>query len=218
MLLDKKEYFFSHLTRMKVVDKDGKTVGKPGDALLDSETLQVKSLILFGSFLEEKMEDLKLKEDVDPIVPLGSIAEEKVSEKKIVLSEGHDQLEATSSGWTVPEGTIQFSKLKKVHVFDKDGNKIGTVIDIGYHEDGTYTLVLGGGFMEEFLEKIKVFADKDLLVPQKSISELGMDKITIKHSRKDLKTTIEENVAPEQIIAKHQVGFVPRGFSHQSFR
>ena len=62
------DYFFSELTKFKVVDNEGNNLGRVGDVLLNSEDISIDSLILFGSILEEKMEDIGLREDIDPIV------------------------------------------------------------------------------------------------------------------------------------------------------
>ncbi|MHA2364097.1 MAG: PRC-barrel domain-containing protein [Candidatus Hodarchaeales archaeon] len=213
MIKSGKDYFFSVLTKFKVLDSENKSLGRIGDALF-SKDLSLDSLILFGSIIEEKMEDIGLREDIDPIISVKDIVEEDIKGKKLKITKLKTQIPTTGKDWKPPEDLYQFTKLRKIPVYDKNEEKIGTIIDIAFHTDGTYTLVIGGSFLEEFLERIKIFADKDLLVPKKYIKEFSMEKIIVFHAKMELSTTIDEKINPDQIFADHKIGFVPRGYAN----
>ena len=184
----KSDFFFSHLSQYRVEDKNGKIIGRPGDALFLLKDLSIDSLILFGGLLEEKLEDLHLKENIDPIVPVSVIKTVDQKKKKITLNVGREELSATDDNYKAPAGKIQYLKLKKLPIFEKENERIGRVIDIHYRTDGKYSFIVGGSALEEFLEKIRVIPDKDLIVPSTSITEIS-DKIAIKLSKIDLITT-----------------------------
>lgn len=211
MFKDGDDIFFSQLTKYKVYGSDGKSIGRIGDALLKKDNLSLSSLILYGSFLEEKLESVGLRDDVDPIVSVSDIQSEEIQEKKIIISKSKAEIPTTTSKWEAPADHWQFSKLKKIPVFGKDAKKIGTIIDICFHNDGLYTLVLGGGFLEEFLESIKIFPDKDLLVPSSSIKEIKNDQILLKESEIDLRTTLQSEITPQEVFKNRKIGFVQRG-------
>ena len=210
----KSDFFFSHLSQYRVEDKNGKIIGRPGDALFLLKDLSIDSLILFGGLLEEKLEDLHLKENIDPIVPVSVIKTVDQKKKKITLNVGREELSATDDNYKAPAGKIQYLKLKKLPIFEKENERIGRVIDIHYRTDGKYSFIVGGSALEEFLEKIRVIPDKDLIVPSTSITEIS-DKIAIKLSKIDLITTLEDpNLNPEDILKSNKVGFVSKDVNY----
>lgn len=215
MFLDdkKSDFFFSQLSQFKVEDKNGKNIGKPGDALFTKD-FRIDSLILFGGLLEEKMEDLHLRENVDPIVPISVIQTVDETNKKIVLNVAKDELKSTNNSFVAPEGLMQFIKLKKLPIFEKNNEKIGRVVDIFFEKDGKFKLIVGGGALEEFLEKVRVIPDKDLIVPGSSLVGDITDKITIKLDKMQLLSTLEEvKDDPNQLLTTDKVSFIPRGMN-----
>lgn len=214
MFFDEKHFFFSHLSQFKVEDKNGKRIGNPGDALF-SEDLKIDSLILFGGMLEEKMEDLGLRENIDPIVPISTIKSFDEKNKKIVLNVAKEELKTTNNEYKAPEGFIQYIKLKKLPIFEKNNERIGRVIDIFFNAKGGYSFIVGGSALEEFLEKVRIIPDKDLIVPSSSVTEIS-DKIKINNAKSDLITTLYENPSdPEKFLGKNKVVFVPKNTSYQ---
>lgn len=210
----KNDFFFSQLAKYKVEDKNGVTIGKPGDALLSTKDLSIESLILFGGMLEEKMEDIGLKENIDPIVPLTTIVSVDDKDKKIVLNVSKDDLKTTDNNYKAPDGKIQYIILKKLGIFSKDSEKIGRVIDIHFKQDGSYSLIVGGSGLEEFLEKVRVIPDKDLIVPKSAVTSIGSD-IKIKSNKKDLLSTLEDSKEnPKEFLAVDKVAFIPRGTNY----
>lgn len=216
---DKKNFFFSQLTQFEVEDKDGKKIGRPGDALL-TKGMKIDSLILFGGHLEEKLEALHLRENIDPIVPVSSI--ESIDEKKgiIRLKEAKRELRTTDKNFIAPAGLIQYIKLKKLPIYEKNNIKIGRVIDILFKANGDYSFIVGGGTLEEFLEEIRVIPDKDLIVPRSSVTEIS-DKIKINEQKNELITTLFENIEhSNNYVESKKSEFVPKkskNFNYENF-
>ena len=217
MLLEqnKEDFFFSKLSQFKVEDKNGKNIGKPGDALFSKKDLSINSLILFGGMLEEKLEDLGVKENIDPIVPLSSIASIDKKSKKIVLKVAKEDLKNTNNSFVAPDGMIQYIKLKRLPIYEKGNEKIGRVIDIHFLKQGSYKFIVGGSALEEFLEKVRIIPDKDLIIPSNAVTEIS-DKIQIKLNKNDLLSTLEErgqDKDPNEILTNQKAGFFPRGMN-----
>ena len=216
MLIDKNfDFFFSNLAKFKVVDKNNVVVGRPGDALLNEKDLSIHSFIIFGSMLEERLEDMGFKENIDPIVPINLVEKEDISKRIYKLKVSKDELKATDNNFTAPMGTIHLIKLKKLSVFDKNNEKIGRVIDIFFQKNGKFQFIIGGSALEEFLEKIKIYPDIDLIVPSDSIAEISVESIKLKVSKIDLKTTLYSDVGSKDISKTSKPSFIPKGYSNQ---
>lgn len=87
---------------------------------------------------------------------------------------------------------INFSELKAKKVIDTDGVRIGSFIDVRFDEEGATWFVLGGGFVQETLEKLHIRPNIDLLVPAEWIDTVGSDEIVLKQSVFQLESTCEE--------------------------
>ena len=215
MIKDMDDCLFSYLNNFKVVDKNGEGIGHVGDVLLGKDDLNISSLIVHGSFLEEKLEDLGVKEDIDPIVPVNLIDDVDLKNTTIKLSEEKSKLETTTKGWSPSDDVYQYSKLKKTPVHDSNKKKIGSIIDIFWQSKDKYVLILGGGWLEEFLESIKVFADRDLIVPKVNVSSFSYAEITLNVTEVKLKDTIMENLKPKALLESQKPGFIARGSMNQ---
>ncbi|MHA2362663.1 MAG: GNAT family N-acetyltransferase [Candidatus Hodarchaeales archaeon] len=191
-----------------MIDSENKPLGRIGDALLTQDLL-LDSLILFGSIIEEKMEDIGLREDIDPIVSIQDIIEEDIENKIIKINKSKLTIPTTNNDWKPPDNVYQLSRLKNILVYDENGEKIGTIIDIVFHSDKTYTLVLGGEFLRIYLKQYEISSDINLLIPKRFIKEISHEKIIIEHDI-DLKTTYRENIDLEKQFVQHQVGFISR--------
>ena len=206
---DKKNFFFSQLSQFEVVDKDSKKIGKPGDALFTKE-LNFNSLILFGGLLEEKMEALHLRENIDPIVPISDIDSIDYKKGIIRLNKTKNDLNKMDKNFPVPDGLIQYTKLKKLAIYEKNNVKIGRVIDILFKARGGYSFIVGGSGLEEFLEKIRIIPDNDLIVPSSSVVDIS-NKIKINENKDELITTLFENVNnPINYLENKKSEFVPK--------
>ncbi|MHA2363597.1 MAG: PRC-barrel domain-containing protein [Candidatus Hodarchaeales archaeon] len=165
--------FFSYLKKFKVLDKDDKVLGHIGDLLLNKENINIHSLIIYGSFIEEKLEDIGLREDIDEIVPLNVFTQQNLTEKHLKIKKWKRDLKTTGKGWKVPENCYQFSKLKKIPVYNRSNEKIGKIVDIGFDNKGRYFIIVRGKFLAG------IFADEDLFIPQINIKTFSEEKIVL---------------------------------------
>jgi sporulation protein YlmC with PRC-barrel domain len=100
---------YSILQKMEIIDSHGKKVGHAID--VDFDTTGAVSMVVGGSFIEEKLEALGLKADVDIIVPgdvISSITD------KIRLNVSKDDLETTMEEAIKPESTKKARESRQV--------------------------------------------------------------------------------------------------------
>ncbi|MFW9958576.1 MAG: PRC-barrel domain-containing protein [Candidatus Odinarchaeota archaeon] len=100
---------YSVLERMEIIDNHGKKVGHAID--IDFDVSGAVSMIVGGSFIEEKLEALGLKADVDIIVPgnvISSITD------KIHLRVSKDELETTMVEAIKPESVKRTQEKRQV--------------------------------------------------------------------------------------------------------
>ena len=81
----------SELAKLKVVDSDGFRVGKVMDVWFDENTKPW--LVIGGGFIEETLENLGVKPDIDLLIPADFISE--IQEKEVCLKWTRFQLGAT---------------------------------------------------------------------------------------------------------------------------
>lgn len=87
---------------------------------------------------------------------------------------------------------ISFSELQTKRVIDADGVRIGTIIDVRFDEEGSTWFVLGGGFVQQTLQKLHIRPNIDLCVPAEWIERVGPDEISLKRSVFQLESTCQE--------------------------
>jgi sporulation protein YlmC with PRC-barrel domain len=100
-------------------------------------------------------------------------------------------LKTTLDEDSIPKGEIRWSELKDKYIIDKDDVGVGNAIDIDFDIDGTASLTVGGGIIEETLESLGIKADVDIIVPAETIESMG-DKIKLKVSKDELKLTMDK--------------------------
>ncbi|MHA2142593.1 MAG: hypothetical protein ACXADF_13580, partial [Candidatus Thorarchaeota archaeon] len=81
---------------------------------------------------------------------------------------------------------------------DKDGVGVGKAIDIDFDIDGSASLTVGGGIIEESLEAIGLKSDIDIIVPAETIESMH-DKIKLKVSKADLKLTMDKALESAEV-------------------
>ncbi len=87
---------------------------------------------------------------------------------------------------------ISFSELKKKKIIDSDGIPIGHIIDLNFDGDGRIWFVIGGGFVEETLERLNIRPDIDLLLPVDWMEVIEEDRILLNRTSFQLGSTCEE--------------------------
>ena len=184
------ELKYSDIRGKEVIDSDGDVVGEVIDWVFDctDNKLNPKFIVIGGGRVEELLESIGARPDIDPIVSLESVA--SITDK-VYLSVDDKTLKKTIDPGVMCEDDIPFTKLSEIKVVDNDNFKIGNVIDIWFDEDNMMWLVLGGGFFEELLERLKAQPDIDLLVPPYFIDSIGKDKIKLNVSKFQLESTCE---------------------------
>ncbi|MHA1169035.1 MAG: PRC-barrel domain-containing protein, partial [Candidatus Hodarchaeales archaeon] len=86
------------------------------------------------------------------------------------------------------------SELSKMDVIDKTGTKIGRINDVAFFDDDCLSFIIGGSATEEFLEKIGVIDDVDLIVPRQNITSVQDNKIMVNLTRDELTTTLAGDI------------------------
>ena len=177
------------MKKIDVVDSSGKKVGNVGDMTFTfDKRLKLSKFILAGPRFEEFLESIKVKPDRDPVFDSSLIT--KVDEK-VHLDTSVNSLKTTLDKNAIAEGEIRLSKLEKMDIVDSTGKKIGRAIDVDFDVDGTASLIVGGGFIEEKLEAVGLKADIDIIVPSDVITSIS-NKICLSVSRSELSTTIDD--------------------------
>lgn len=174
-----------------VIDSKGEKFGEIMDCIFDisNNKIDLKYFVVGGGMVEEFLESIKVKPDIDPILKLDDI--ENIGDK-VHLKVQCESLKKTLDPGVMTENDIKFSALSDVKVEDSDGFKIGFIIDIWYDSEGQMWLVLGGGFFEELLERIHAQPDIDLLVPPHFIESVDRKHIKLNRTRFQLESTCED--------------------------
>lgn len=172
-----------------VIGSDGEKIGRISDMTFtfDGE-LKLSQFILAGSAWEEFLESVGAKPDMDPVFD-GSLIE-KIGDR-IQLNTSSNSLKSTLDKDAIPTGEIRLSTLEDMDILDESGVKVGRAVDIDFDVDGTVSLTVGGGFIEETLESLGFKKDVDIIVPGSTISTIT-DTIQLKVSKDSLGLTMDE--------------------------
>jgi sporulation protein YlmC with PRC-barrel domain len=177
------------LRNCDVVDSDGQKVGRINDMTFTFDgQFKLEQFVLAGSNWEEFLESIKVKPDRDPLFEASMIR--RIGDT-VQLDSNENALKTTLDENAIPKGEIRWSELSKKHIFDKDDVSVGKAIDIDFDLDGTASLIVGGGMIEETLERIGLKDDIDIIVPAEAIESIG-DKIKLKVSKDELKLKMDE--------------------------
>lgn len=182
-----KGLFFSQLSNYYVFDVNDAKIGRVGDLLLTREGYNIHSLIIFGGFFEEKLENLRVIDDRDEIIPITELNRERVELGKLYTKSSKDNYDVTSRRWDHEEGLLLFSKLRRTPVLDSDGVKIGFITDLVFHEDGNISFIVDPtSGLQHILTLMSIRARHDLLIPEEYITQLDYESIQIRYNQKQL--------------------------------
>ena len=175
------------LRNCDVVDSSGEKVGKIGDLTFTFDgSLKLKQFILAGSKWEEFLESAKFRPDKDPLLDANLIT--RIGDR-IQLSTNVNSLKTTLDEGAISEDEFRWSDLSKLDIYDTHDVKVGRAVDIDFDLDGSASLIVGGGLIEESLESAGLKADIDIIVPAKTIASMS-DKIKLTVSKDDLALTM----------------------------
>lgn len=168
-----KDLYFDQLKHFEVIDVDNKVIGKTRDAILSSKDFSILALITYKGLLEEKLEEIHLKEDHSILVPSEAINTIDEDSKKIILkiSKG-ELLNAGDQLYNSNYDTINYSKLRKMRVYLAHLENIGYPVSILFKSDGLNILIVGGKELEHFLKEIRKPTNTYLKVSIPSISKI----------------------------------------------
>lgn len=185
------ELKFSDIKNKDVTDASGEKVGRVVDFIVrfTDNRIDLKSVVLGGGRIEELLESLGLRPDKDPVFQLDCI--DSISDI-VHLKVDVSTLKTTLDPSAMEAGDMKMSELAKLRVVDSDGFKVGNVMDVWFDDNTKPWLVIGGGFLEETLEKLGAQPDIDLLLPAEFISEIREKEICLKWTRFQLEATCKD--------------------------
>ncbi|TFG03738.1 hypothetical protein EU538_13065 [Candidatus Thorarchaeota archaeon] len=184
---------FSQIKGKDVVDANGKKIGRAVDFVVtftDDNWIELKSVILGGSRVEELLESIGARPDIDPVFQLDCISQ--IDEEMVRLAVAGDTLKDTLDSDVIGANDMKMSDLSKIKVTDSDGFKIGNAIDVWFDASGDLWLVLGGGFLEETLESLNAQPDIDLLVPSYAVKSMSRKDICLKWTKFQLESNAQD--------------------------
>jgi sporulation protein YlmC with PRC-barrel domain len=206
---------FSDLKNKNVIDAKGEKIGKVIDFIVrfEDNKIVLKSVILGGSRIEEFLESIGAKPDIDPLFQLDCI--DRIEETVVLGVEG-DSLKTTMDSSTMEPGDMKLSDLSKYKIIDADGFDIGKVINIWFDSTDKIWLVIGGSFVEETLEKLKIQPDIDLLIPQEHMRSISDDEIHLKWTKFQLSSTCSDAYEKykRELSSRHE----PKDARHEQIR
>ncbi len=201
---------FSEMKNKDILDNKGQKIGRVIDFhfLYEGGKVNLKSIVMGGGRIEEFLESVGLRADIDPFFPLEVI--DRFENNQLHLKVEYEKL---TKPVELGPNEMRLSTLSKRKIIDLDNNNIGNIIDVVFDEKGSPWFVVGGGFFEEFSERIGIRPDIDLLVPQTYVTNITEEAINIKYSKMQLSTTAEADwEAHKRELTKEPVQV---GSSHQ---
>lgn len=179
---------FSDLKNKEIVDSNDETIGRVIDFhfVLQDRKIIFTSIVMGGSRIEEFLERIGAKADIDPFFSLDLI--DRYENGKLYLNIPYEKLtEPVKMG----ENEKLLSDIGKLAVIDPDGNNLGKTRDVVFDEKARPWFRVEGGFFEETFEKLGIRADIDPLFPPEFIDKITDDKIILKHNKMTLLTSAE---------------------------
>ncbi len=184
------------LKKYDVVDSNGEKIGRIGEMTFTfDKELKLAHFILVGSRWEELMESLGIRPDIDPVFNASHIT--KITDR-IHLDTTTNELKLAIDPEVPPDEEHRLSNLDGMDIYDKEGLKVGNIIDIDFDADGMASFTVGGGIIEETLEAIGLKADIDIIVPANTVESIT-DTVKLFVSKDDLQLTMDEALQDETV-------------------
>jgi sporulation protein YlmC with PRC-barrel domain len=184
------------ISNCDVVDSSGQKVGRINDMTFTFDgQFKLEQFVLAGSDWEEFLESIKMRPDRDPLFDASMIR--RIGDE-VHLESNVNALKTTLDKGAIPKGEFRWSELSKKDIVDKDDVPVGKAVDIDFDLDGTASLTVGGGLIEETLEKIGLKDDIDIIVPAETIHSIG-DTIKLKVSKDELRLTMDKELDTPEV-------------------
>jgi len=130
----------SDLKRYAIYDSKGQDIGEPIDiALNTNDEYRASSIIIGGGFIEELLEELEKRDNIDEFFSFSQIS--RIENSTIHLNIKEEELNKTDAQGNLPKGLIRFNTIHRMKVVDTSGNSIGEVHDIVFKEGHTYLVI-----------------------------------------------------------------------------
>ncbi|MHA2296892.1 MAG: PRC-barrel domain-containing protein [Candidatus Hodarchaeales archaeon] len=156
MVLDNES--LSSLSLRKVVDGNGKTIGRIKDAIVNKKDLIFRGFVIHGSKWEEMLEDINIKQDVDPLITPDLVV--TINDSTIVLNKPENELPNAMAPGTLAENEMFLTDLRKIPLKDPSGKNIGILTDIFFEKDEKVAYQIDGKEFIIFLSQY--FLSRDL--------------------------------------------------------
>jgi sporulation protein YlmC with PRC-barrel domain len=190
---------FGYLKNFKVYDKDDNELGKVIDFTVDRD-YKPRNFILGGSFLEELRESLGLKPDDDPVVKISDITNISLNDNLIKLRATSEEVCTKLDSSAFEKGEMMFSQICKRSVIASDGSSIGRIVDALFSSNNPVSFVLGDSKFVEFLERIGLASNYDLLIPSKNVMSIDDESVKIDKSREELSVLLNNEAVGEREV------------------
>ena len=179
---------YSEIKNKEVIDANGEKIGNVSDAIFDisGNNIELRHFVLGGGRIEELLESMKARPDIDPICSIENI--DSISDK-VYLNVTKLSLLKTIDPGVLTDSHIKFSQLSKIQIHDSDGFKVGNMTDLWFDKESTMWFLIGGGFFEELLERIRAQPDCDLIIPSDLIRSVNSDAIVFGQTKFQLEST-----------------------------
>jgi sporulation protein YlmC with PRC-barrel domain len=195
------------IKKKDVIDSTKETVGKISDmTFIFDEKLKLSKFILGGSRWEEFLESIKVRPDNDPVFE-GSLITQ--IDDHVHLDTTRNSLKTTLDKDAISDDEIRLSMMEKMEIFDVDGVKVGRPLAVNFNRDGSVSVIVGGGFIEEKLEALGIKSDVDIIVPGNVISSIG-EKIHLNVSKDSLGVTMDKALKEKELIDAKRKGSLER--------
>jgi sporulation protein YlmC with PRC-barrel domain len=180
----------------RVIDPNGKNLGRIKDAVVDKRNLSVRGFVIKGGAWEELLEKLGIMKDVDPLLPMALI--EKITDENVVINKLYSELQNAMDPAALTDDEVFFSRFKEMPVFDKNGDEIGFITDVHF-DNKKLSYQLGGKKFIEFLkgnnwsENLMYLSEKADLVFSNEVNGYEL-QLTIKDMEKTAKLNLSNLV------------------------
>lgn len=175
----------------KVVGSKGNQIGTIRDAVINKETLALRGFVVYGSALEELLERVGARADVDPLILPDVI--EHVGDDEVKLNKNKDELPNAMGSGEIKSDEMLFSDLRKIPVLAENGERMGLICDIYFDDSGKHSYTLGGTEFLNFLRNHNLTPAVEYTLPSNKLAKVD-NGYKITQSLKDIEKEIKLNI------------------------
>ena len=189
----------SDLRKKTVISSDGLKIGRIIDVVFTADS-KLHSFIIGGSRWEEIREKLGIIEDVDPVVPIESVAAVK---EVILLDIPKEKLLNFTDEGAIPEDAFTYSSMKRKNIFDGREQRFGKIINLVFAPTGEAAFIIGGSVFEEVMESLGFKENVDLFLPITNVHEVIDKRIKLNKPIDELKLSADNKLMDEEAHRKY---------------